>query len=88
MPGFDGTGPRGDGPMTGRGEGHCAIRLPSGGAGVFGYAGLQGSPVLGDETTGSVTRAAYPVRGTSQPEWPARAFESWSRGRRRWGRGR
>ena len=28
MPGFDGTGPRGEGPMTGRGMGYCAIRLP------------------------------------------------------------
>jgi len=25
MPGFDGTGPRGRGPMTGRGEGNCAM---------------------------------------------------------------
>lgn len=28
MPGFDGTGPRGMGPMTGGGRGYCAIRLP------------------------------------------------------------
>ena len=27
MPGFDGTGPRGEGPMTGRGEGYCALPL-------------------------------------------------------------
>lgn len=25
MPGFDGTGPRGEGPMTGRGLGNCRI---------------------------------------------------------------
>jgi len=25
MPGFDGTGPNGKGPMTGRGEGYCAL---------------------------------------------------------------
>lgn len=25
MPGFDGTGPRGQGPMTGGGRGYCAI---------------------------------------------------------------
>jgi len=31
MPGFDGTGPRGLGPMTGRGEGYCAIVLSSSG---------------------------------------------------------
>ena len=27
MPGFNGTGPRGMGPMTGRGMGNCAIPL-------------------------------------------------------------
>lgn len=47
MPGFDGTGPRGEGPMTGRGEGHCALVLPSSKEGgmTYGYAGLQGTPV-------------------------------------------
>ena len=30
MPGFDGTGPRGMGPMTGGGRGFCAIPLHSG----------------------------------------------------------
>ena len=47
MPRFDGTGPRGDGPMTGRGEGHCALVLPSEeGRAPYGYAGLQGRPVV------------------------------------------
>ena len=27
MPGFDGTGPRATGPMTGRGRGYCVIPL-------------------------------------------------------------
>jgi hypothetical protein len=53
MPGFDGTGPRGLGPMTGRGEGYCAIALPSPGTAMapsvqsrpYGYAGLAGVPV-------------------------------------------
>jgi hypothetical protein len=46
MPGFDGTGPRGEGPMTGRGEGHCALVLPSGkDEAPYGYAGAQGTPV-------------------------------------------
>ena len=27
MPGFDGTGPRGIGPMTGRGRGYCVMPL-------------------------------------------------------------
>lgn len=29
MPGFDGTGPKGNGPFTGRGMGYCAIKLDS-----------------------------------------------------------
>jgi len=29
MPGFDGTGPRGMGPMTGGGRGYCAVPLPA-----------------------------------------------------------
>jgi hypothetical protein len=27
MPGFDGTGPNGKGPMTGKGRGYCVVRL-------------------------------------------------------------
>jgi len=47
MPGFDGTGPRGRGPLTGRGEGHCAIRLPDPRSAdeAYGYAGRAGVPV-------------------------------------------
>jgi hypothetical protein len=45
MPRFDGTGPQSQGPMTGRGEGYCAIRLPEPGATAQGYAGMQGRPV-------------------------------------------
>jgi hypothetical protein len=47
MPAFDGTGPRGQGPMTGRGQGYCAIRLPGPNPGrvPFGYAGRDGAPV-------------------------------------------
>jgi hypothetical protein len=45
MPGFDGTGPQGQGPMTGRGEGYCAIPLDRTAQIPYGYAGLQGRPV-------------------------------------------
>lgn len=31
MPGFDGTGPRGQGPMTGGGRGYCAVNLSNAG---------------------------------------------------------
>jgi len=46
MPGFDGTGPLGQGPMTGRGQGFCVLTSseenPSQ---VEGFAGLQAVPV-------------------------------------------
>lgn len=47
MPGFDGTGPLGQGPLTGGGRGYCAIAFPRPGSGRFpyGYAGWQGTPV-------------------------------------------
>jgi hypothetical protein len=45
MPRFDGTGPRGGGPMTGRGEGHCVVQLPGPDRPARGYAGLEGAPV-------------------------------------------
>jgi len=47
MPGFDGTGPRGAGMFTGRGEGYCALRQQAPGSGepAVGYAGIQGRPV-------------------------------------------
>ncbi|MDI7260986.1 MAG: DUF5320 domain-containing protein [Thermodesulfobacteriota bacterium] len=35
MPGFDGTGPMGQGPMTGGGRGFCA--MPYRGYGAYGY---------------------------------------------------
>ncbi len=44
MPGFDGTGPRGMGPMTGGGRGFCAIPL----AGNWpGYVGRGAYPPYG-----------------------------------------
>ena len=62
MPRFDGTGPQGEGPMTGRGEGYCALVLPSreGGGVSHGYAGLQGRPVY----------------LKASPAWPARCGRS------------
>jgi hypothetical protein len=46
MPGFDGTGPSGQGPMTGRSRGFCALRVSKGNPGkAEGFAGLQGVPV-------------------------------------------
>ena len=47
MPAFDGTGPKGQGPLTGRGEGYCAVRLPDprSGRAAQGYAGRALVPV-------------------------------------------
>jgi hypothetical protein len=46
MPRLDGTGPRGEGPLSGRGEGYCAVSKPVNGE-PYGYAGYQGRPVRG-----------------------------------------
>ena len=78
MPRFDGTGPRGQGPMTGRGEGHCALVLPESGQVPYGYAGLQGTPVrMG-------VPAARPALWTRFARWSRPAMQ---RGRA-FGRGR
>jgi len=46
MPGFDGTGPLGQGPMTGRGLGFCVLTTSEEKPGqVKGFAGLQSVPV-------------------------------------------
>ena len=49
MPGFDGTGPGGAGPLTGGARGYCAVTLPEPGVGrpAMGYAGLAGRPIGG-----------------------------------------
>jgi len=81
MPRFDGTGPCGEGPMTGRGEGHCALVLPlEEGRAPYGYAGLQGRPVvLGAQTVRS------PPQRRILGRWPGmpRAGRAFSRGRGR-----
>jgi hypothetical protein len=71
MPGFDGTGPRGKGPMSGHGEGYCAIRLPDARSGraAYGYAGRAGLPVrLGPRWRLPLRRAVGSgrLRGRSQ----------------------
>ena len=46
MPRGDGTGPLGQGPMTGRGQGFCVLTTSEENPGqVKGFAGLQGVPV-------------------------------------------
>jgi hypothetical protein len=91
MPAFDGTGPRGLGPMTGRGEGYCAIAFPPPGTGKapYGYTGLAGTPVqpaLAGSPEMGVPYATPPV-----PATPFAPFSAPRLGRglgRRRGRGR
>jgi hypothetical protein len=46
MPGFDGTGPFGQGPMTGRGQGFCVLTTSEENPGqVKGLVGLQSAPI-------------------------------------------
>jgi len=48
MPSFDGTGPSGQGPMTGRGHGFCVLTRSKENPGqVKGIAGLQGMSFAG-----------------------------------------
>jgi hypothetical protein len=46
MPRYDGTGPKGRGPMTGRGGGYCLLKLPGSlDEPLSGFAGRSGYPV-------------------------------------------
>jgi hypothetical protein len=84
MPRFDGTGPQGMGPMTGRGEGYCALAIPGSGQAPYGYAGVQGTPVRLEAPV------ARPALGTRLVRWPrmvGRLGRGRGRGARR-GRGR
>lgn len=46
MPRYDGTGPQGGGPMTGRADGYCAVSEAKTGR-TTGYVGLFGRPIGG-----------------------------------------
>ena len=55
MPGFDGRGPLGQGPMTGKGQGLCMLKIPDGKSGFMtGFVGLSGEPFSSER------RAAMP----------------------------
>ena len=45
MPGFDGTGPLGKGPLTGGGKGYCIIPMERNKRIPYGFVGIQGSTV-------------------------------------------
>ena len=53
MPRYDGTGPRGQGPMTGRGMGFCIMRVNEDGlSDPKGFAGIQGKIISEKINTG------------------------------------
>jgi len=80
MPRYDGTGPRGAGPMTGRGEGYCVLELSDSGTPARGYAGLANNPVRA--TVPAVTPARSPsVITRRQPGF--RRTRAWFARRRR-----
>ncbi len=83
MPRFDGTGPQGLGPMTGRGAGYCAVALPQPGtAGVpYGYAGLAGVPLRMARPYGT-----YPAYGWPRSGRGSGRGRGWSIARGRGGR--
>ena len=46
MPGYDGTGPKGLGPMTGGGRGFCLLKFPGApNESLTGFVGQSGHPV-------------------------------------------
>ena len=66
MPGFDGTGPQGRGPMTGGGRGFCVLKLPDRpGETPLGTAGQAGWPVgqvvAGDRELVSLRKQAHQI---------------------------
>lgn len=84
MPRFDGTGPKGEGPLTGRGEGYCAVKLPDEpGEPAVGYAGREGHPVAGPGASPRLP-ARPPLYGCRR--WPAPVWRRPAFWRRR-GRG-
>lgn len=63
MPGFDGTGPAGRGPMTGRGNGYCILKISgTGGRPLIGFTGLSGRPVLSGPTVPSFEKHQIRMR--------------------------
>jgi len=59
MPKFDGTGPMGRGPLTGRGMGYCAIQLPS---------EVDPGPSMGRPRASRSGGFSYPPRGLSDSQ--------------------
>jgi predicted metal-binding protein len=67
MPQYDGTGPCGNGPMSGRGRGYCVLKLPDTTEGpVRGFVGKAGWPFVGaisgqENTPGDMYRQIFSI---------------------------
>jgi hypothetical protein len=59
MPGFDGTGPRGMGPMTGGGRGFCAMPMGSYSPYGYGMGSFPYSPPFGPYYAGAYTPPVF-----------------------------
>lgn len=68
MPGFDGTGPQGKGPLTGRGLGYCVLRESGDKAvQIEGWAGMDGIPVASANTEKAKEVIQMPFRDGTGP---------------------
>jgi hypothetical protein len=76
MPGFDGTGPQSQGPLTGGGRGYCAIDISD--QVPRGYAGLRGIPArLGARFSGWMGPARRIGRGRGAGRGRGRRSRRW-----------
>ncbi|NMC48807.1 MAG: DUF5320 domain-containing protein [Desulfovibrio sp.] len=77
MPGFDGTGPRGAGPMTGGGFGYCGPAGPVGGRGMgFGRGAFGGRGGMGRRWFGGY-RGPVPYQVPARPETTPEEYLAW-----------
>ncbi len=74
MPGFDGTGPLGQGPLTGGGRGFCAILIGYDPAVPYSISGIQNYPVNSPYMTSysgsyipSYCYSPYPISSYGHP---------------------
>ncbi len=93
MPGFDGTGPLGQGPLTGRGRGYCITPISSDKNVTTGNAGLQGYSLSSDYPYGfNYRRSANSLYNNSYymqsgiPMFPQRRWNYIGRGYGRFSR--
>lgn len=87
MPGHDGTGPKGLGPMTGRGGGYCLLKIPRiPGEPKTGFVGLSGK--LAAILPGSLPMDFFPagsrlLKNSAEPDEEKKAPNIKMRNRKR-----